>query len=369
MKNRLCFMVAVLAVVGAGISAEVSPRGVKKPPVWAVYYAWYDLEALKSKGKYNLWQWEPATNVPSVPRSKAVPLIGYYDSRDKDVVRWHMQCAKAAGVDAFLVSWWGGANVSGKAFEQVILPAAEAEQFKVAMCSELAQFHGDTARLAREMGTTLKRMTANPFYLRVEGKPVVYLYQVPYDPTLTIERFGILQRGIEAETGPIYWLFDKVTNAGNKMNIPKEWLAVPEIQMFGFYGTFSIKREWKYDRLLSDYTRVVNAAHAAGKKICVPAHPGHDNSGFRPDDYFVMPRDNGETLRGYLRLATDAGADAIMLTSFNEWPETTVVVPSSSWADPYQYLKILAEWKGKPFASPPPPVGIISAHPDDTQQK
>ena len=180
----------------------------------------------------------------------------------------------------------------------------------------------------------------------------MYLYQVPYDPTLTIERFGILQRGIEAETGPIYWLFDKVTNAGNKMDIPKEWLAVPEIQMFGFYGTFSIKREWTYDRLLTDYTRVVNAAHAAGKKICVPAHPGHDNSGFRPDDNFVMPRDNGETLRGYLRLATDVGADAIMLTSFNEWPETTVVEPSSSWADPYQYLKIIAEWKGMPFVTP-----------------
>ena len=327
----------------------------QRPALWAVYYAWYDLEALKVKGKYNLWQWEPATNAPSVPRSKAVPLIGYYDSRDKDVVRWHIQCAKAAGIDAFLVSWWGGANVSGKALEEVILPLAEAEQFKVAMCSELAQFHGDTKKLARDMGAALKRMTANPFYLRVEGKPVVYLYQVPFNPTLTIERFGSLQQGIEAETGPIYWLFDKVTNAGNKMDIPKAWLAVPEIQMFGFYGTFSIKREWTYDRLLTDYTRVVNAAHAAGKKICVPAHPGHDNSGFRPDDNFVIPRDNGETLRGYLRLATTVGADAIMLTSFNEWPETTVVEPSSSWADPYQYLKILAEWEGKPFVVPSPP--------------
>jgi len=30
------------------------------------------------------------------------------------------------------------------------------------------------------------------------------------------------------------------------------------------------------------------------------------------------------------------------LTSFNEWPETTVVEPSSSWPDPYCYLRILA---------------------------
>lgn len=32
-------------------------------------------------------------------------------------------------------------------------------------------------------------------------------------------------------------------------------------------------------------------------------------------------------------------------SSFNEWPETTVAEPSSSWSDPYLYLKILAEWK------------------------
>ena len=48
-------------------------------------------------------------------------------------------------------------------------------------------------------------------------------------------------------------------------------------------------------------------------------------------------------------------ADAILLTSFNEWPETTVVEPSSSWKDPYAYLKIVAEWRGIPFTPPPRP--------------
>ena len=67
------------------------------------------------------------------PRGKAQPLIGYYDSDNPDVVRWHMRLAKAAGIDAFLVSWWGGSNVSGKAFEQVIVPVAAEEGVKVAI--------------------------------------------------------------------------------------------------------------------------------------------------------------------------------------------------------------------------------------------
>ncbi|HSA03542.1 MAG TPA: glycoside hydrolase family 99-like domain-containing protein [Candidatus Paceibacterota bacterium] len=68
-----------------------------------------------------------------------------------------------------------------------------------------------------------------------------------------------------------------------------------------------------------------------------------------------MPRRDGQTLRDFLRAANDAGADFIMVTSWNEWPESTVVEPSSSWPDPYLYLKILTEWKGVTFAAPPLP--------------
>jgi hypothetical protein len=155
------------------------------------------------------------TNSVQTPRSKAQPPIGYSDSDDPEVVRWHVRPAKAAGLDAFLVSWWGGANVSGAAFEKVVLPVAAKETFKVAMCSELAQFHHDVE--------------------------------------------------------------------------------------------------------------------------------------------FVIPRDDGATLKGYLHAIADAGADAALLTSFNEWPETTIVEPSSSWPDPYFYLKLLADWNGVGFRAPPLP--------------
>ena len=278
-----------------------------RPGLWAVYYAWYQT-ADGPHGKSRMWTVDDANQTP---RSKAQPLIGYYDSDDPKVVRWHIRLAKAAGIDAFLVSWWGGANISGTAFEKVILPVAAEEKFKVALCSELAQFHHDVQVLARQTSDVLRKTKDSPAYLRVDGKPVVYLYQVPFAPKLTPETFGQLCRDVEAEVGPVYWIMDKVTNAGNRgLNFPDEWLKIPEIPMFGFYGTFSVKRVWKYEDLAPDYARLVQQAHAAGKKAFLPAHPGHDNSGFRPNDFFVIPRDDGGTLRGYLRAATDAGADA-----------------------------------------------------------
>lgn len=341
----LCLLPLLLTRLASSHAAE------SKPALWAVYYAWYQT-ADGPHSKSSMWTVDDANKTP---RSKAQPLIGYYDSDNTDVVRWHVQLAKAAGIEAFLCSWWGGANISGVAFEKTILPVAAEEKFKVAMCSELAQFHHDVKVLAREMSAVLRRAKDNAAYLRVDGKPVVYLYQVPFDPKLTTATYAELTRGVEAEIGPVYWMLDKVTNAGDRgLNFPADWLEIPEIPMIGFYGTFSIKRIWKYDELAPHYSRLVKQAHAANKKVFLPAHPGLDNSGIQ-SPYFIIPRDDGATLRGYLRAISDAGADVALLTSFNEWPETTIVEPSSTWPDPYCYLKLLAEWKGVPFAPPPLP--------------
>lgn len=324
-----------------------------KPSLWAMYYAWYET-ATGPHGRWRMWSEDQTATPNPQPKSQAQPLAGYYDSDDPEIVRWHIRLAKAAGIDAFLVSWWGGANISGAAFEKTIFPVAAEEKFPVAICSELAQFHHNLKQLARQTADVLRRVQNSPAYLHRDGKPVVYLYQVPFDPKLTRETLAELCRDVEAEVGPVYWIMDKVANPGNRgLDFPAEWLALPQIPMFGFYGTFSVKRIWKYEDLAPHYARLVRQAHAAGKQVFLPVHPGHDNSGFRPNDFFVIPRDAGQTLRGYLRAATEAGADAILVTSFNEWPETTVVEPSSSWPDPYQYLKILADWKGISFAPPP----------------
>jgi hypothetical protein len=321
-----------------------------------MYYAWYET-APGPHARWRYWTEDSSTNAHPKPKSKAQPLIGYYDSDDPEVVRWHIRLAKAAGIEAFLVSWWGRANLSGAAFEKVVLPIAEEEHFKVALCNELAQFHPDLKALKRQTIEVLKRAKDSPGYLRVAGKPVVYLYQIPFNPKLTPAAFVEMARGVEAEVGPVYWMMDKISNPHDRgLTFPTEWLDIPEISMVGFYGTFSVKRVWKYGDLAGDYSRLASQAHSGGKKVFLPVHPGHDNSGFRPGDHFIIPREDGATLGGYLRAATEARADVVLMTSFNEWPETTVVEPSSSWPDPYTYLKILAEWKGIAFAAPALPV-------------
>jgi hypothetical protein len=368
---RLLALAALLLAPVAPLYASEAPKPAK-PMLFAAYYVWYhtgdhprqpwlhwtypaaEANALAQKARLS---GEPAI------ASAARPLAGFYDSADPAVAEWHVQLAKAAGIDAFLVSWWDTVNGLDKSFESGILAAAVKQGFKIALLDERAQFHNKLEDYQAMLTRALRKYKDSPAYLRLDGRPVVYLYQVAAKPGLTPEDFAALRKHVEGEVGPVYWIVDKIVHdagaqrAGDEDRvkcIPKEWLATPGIDSFAFYSTFSNFRAYRYEELTNKYRYMVKLAHDAGRKMLLPVHPGHDNSHFR-DDPYVMPRRDGQTLRDYLRAATDAGADFIMVTSWNEWPETTVVEPSSTWPDPYLYLKILAEWKGIAFTAPPLP--------------
>jgi len=375
-------VVAIVTVAIAGIAAAPAPPA--QPMVFAAYYIWY------ADGTHPSAAWRHWTH-PDVVRlhagdhplarpgdpplaSNAYPLAGLYSSRDPAVAEWHMRLARAAGIDAFLVSWWGRHQETDEVFAEVTLPAAERSGFKVALLDELAQFHHDDEAYARGLADAVARFKDSPAYLRIDDRPVVYLYQVAANPGLTPASFAVVRRQVEDRAGPVFWIVDKVAHdhasrrEDRRKGIPSDWLDVAGIDAFGMYGTFSHFRADRYDQLIGEYRHLAGQAHAAGRRIVLPVHPGHDNSRFRADPY-RMPRRDGETLRDYLRAATDAGADAILVTSWNEWPETTVVEPAANWDDPYACLRILAAWRGITFEPPAgPPVGSEPGFPATTAE-
>lgn len=167
---------------------------------------------------------------------------------------------------------------------------------------------------------------------------------------------------VVARVGPVWWIVDKIAHdhasgrPDRRKHIPAEWLAVEGIDAFAVYGTFSNFRAHRYDELIAEYRHLADQAHRAGRRMILPVHPGHDNSRHVAEGY-VMPRRDGDTLRDYLRAATDAGADAVLVTSWNEWPETTVIEPARNWDDPYLPLRIIAAWRGREFRPDPEPPG------------
>ena len=355
-------------------AAPAATRSSPPPPVFAAYYVWYSTP-VGPHGQWSGWRDHSDERTPATQAlhrgisSAAYPLIGPYDSDDRDVVRWHVRLARAAGVSAFFVSWWGPGTwqkvprLTETAFEKALLPVAEEEGFKVALMDETAQFYRDFDAVKRWAAEYLAKYKDSPVYLKIDGKPVYYIYQVSFDPRLTPATLRELTSFVEARVGPVYWIVDKISNAGDRLHIPGEWLVDPKpVGAYAFYSTFSNFRLWKFDDLLSRYRPVVSSAHAAGVKMMVPVHPGHDNRATCNKDPFVIPRDDGQTLRGYFRAAAASGADYILLTSFNEWPETTVVEPAATWDDSYRYLKIVSEFNGVEFKPPPEPARRVADH-------
>jgi len=371
-KHALKFLAVLLLAPLAALHAAEAPS---RPLLFAAYYCWYH-SATNAQKPWLHWTYPAAATNALVLReqrpgepplaSAARPLAGFYDSADPAVAEWHVRLAQAAGLDAFLVDWWGEHNGLDRAVDSGIAAAAQKLGFKFALLDERAQFHGKFEDYTAMLTRALRKYSGSPVYLKLDGKPVVYLYQVATKPGLSPQEFSALKQHVEKEIGAVYWIVDKLAHdaiahkAGDLARekcIPAEWLATPGVDSFAFYGTFSNFRACRYEELAGKYRYLTKLAHDAGRKMLLPVHPGHNNSRFNPTPY-EMPRRDGQTLRDYLRAATDAGADYILVTSWNEWPETTIVEPSSSWPDPYLYLKILAEWKGVAFAAPPLPGGI-----------
>ncbi len=369
LRNTLQFLAVLLLAPLAALHAADAPA---RPLLFAAYYCWYH-SATNVQAPWLHWTYPAAaTNAvalreqrPGEPplNSAARPLVGFYDSADPVVAEWHVRLAQAAGLDAFLVDWWGEHNGLDRVVDSGIVAAAQKLGFKFALLDERAQFHGQLEDYAAMLTRALRKYKDNPVYLKLDGKPAVYLYQVGTKPGLTPQEFSTLKQHVEKEIGAVYWIVDKLAhdarahNAGDLARekcIPADWLATPGVDSFAFYGTFSNFRACRHEELAGKYRYLTKLAHDSGRKMLLPVHPGHNNSHFNPTPY-EMPRRDGQTLRDFLRAATEAGADYIMVTSWNEWPETTIIEPSSSWPDPYLYLKILAEWKGVTFAAPPLP--------------
>jgi len=389
--RRLALAIVCLLAAGCtGRSQQPAPvrrlaRDGRRIPLLAFYYVWYGTPF----GPSGTWaHWSKPTGGKTAPNgtdarriatpphlrdlaASAYPLIGPYDSRQREVVRWHIRLAKAAGIDGFLVSWWGPGGwqkppgLTYKAFTEVLLPVAEEEGFKLALCDELPQFFDGLDQVIAWAAEYLDRFRKSPAYLHIDGQPVYYVYQV-WQGKLSPDDGRRLIRAVEERVGDVYWIVDKMrcrlakdSPNNRELFFPDDWLGIEEIDALGGYATFSNLRVHDAPSLRILYSRLAEQAHAHDRKVLLPVHPGLDNGKFNPKPY-VMPRREGKTLRGFLDAALAADADLVAITSFNEWPETTVVEPSLSWPDPYLYLRIVAEYTGTRWSRPPlPPARVL----------
>jgi len=306
--SSLIFALLLPATAQASVRIPLPAAAPGGPRVSAFYYPWYGTSS--RDGAFQHWAQRGHTP-PNDIAAAFYPLRGLYSSSDAVVVGRQMQEIRAAGIDEIAVSWWGQGSPEDLRLPEVVA-AAQDDGVSVAV------------HLEPYAGRTVASTVADLVYLRRYGIRTFYVYR-PLD--LPVADWAAAKADLHADGSTLF----------------AQTSLVGAAAAAGFDGVYT------YDIVVyggSKFGRLCKQAHAM-KLLCAPSvGPGYDarrGSG----DPTVKQRRNGATYDSMWKMAIQAGADLVTITSYNEWHEGTQIEPASispKRRGAYRYLSYDGAW-------------------------
>ena len=275
------------------------------------------------------------------------PALGEYDSADPAVIQQQITWATDHGIGLFVASWWGRGSKEDTILSTSFPNVIEGSDFRFAILYETPGLLGmDSGRIRLDAETQqqliddvtylAKAYFSHPNYLRIEGRPVLFLYLTR---TLVGDIQGTMdtvREAVRAETGePAFIIGDEVY-----------WQSPSSLRILPFDGVTAYNMHTSVPGI-ADGTQYAIWAHktaADGVAFVPDILPGFDDTGVRPEaEHPVIPRDEtsfATQLRDAITLA-HGPVRLVMITSFNEWHEFTSIEPGESFG--LAYLEIVRE--------------------------
>lgn len=325
MKRILLFLVFCLAVA-LGLLLTENAHAQRPPLVLAFYYNWFD---------ENTWR---ADKVPDMPAQT-------YVSRDPNAMARHIRQARDAGIDAFIVSWWGAGNQTDDNLK-VMLDLARGMDFRVGVDFELTSpFYRSKDDVIRSLKNLMATHVNHPAYARSEGKPIIFFWRQQH---YSVDEWQAIRNQVDPERRTL-WI--------------AEGLDVSYLRVFDGHHLYMIAWAPNPQAELNKWPRRI-AAFGADKIWVATVNPGADNRKTTQSEKVVRDRQNGEYYRETWRAAFTTYPDWIMITSWNEWPEGTMIEPSVSYGN--LYLDITREYAAQFKRGLPTPTPTSTRTPTQT---
>lgn len=306
---------------------ELTPGSEKL--VLAFHYPWYGARDGPDGG----WIHWGEPDGESIPSSAHYPLLGPYDSLDPAIIEAQIRLAQGAGIDGFIVSWWGPGAREEEAFA-LLLEQAEELGFRATIYFESVRPADwpvlTSLDVARELEYLLEAYGGSDAFLRLWGKPVVFVYNA--------EAHG---------RGPGFW--------GEARSILEDrWgevILIGDYRAEEFDGVFDGAHAYieldpgEASRAFERYSArsvaapgtgfdgIMAAIEDSGRLVltrrvsCGTVVPGYDDREVR-DPGIIVGRRGGATYDEYWDMAEEADVDWVLITSWNEWHEGTEIEPS-----------------------------------------
>lgn len=274
-------------------------------PMLAYYYIWFDTQS-----------WDRAKT--------DYPLLGRYSSDDADVMRQHIQWAKEAGIDGFIVSWKSTEKLNRRLDQLVKI--SEDENFKLAIIYESLDFERNPLPPG-QVDADL-----NYFAQHYANHPVFELFKKPI-----VIWSGTWKYSSDAIKSVTQTKRNDILILAAEKNI-EGFQRLSEFVDGDAYYWSSVNPD-SHSNYLDKLTAMGATVHEAGGIWIAPAAPGFDAR--LVGGTSLVERKNGQTLRTELYTAIQSSPDAIGLISWNEFSENSHIEPSQKYGD--LYLKVLTE--------------------------
>jgi hypothetical protein len=300
LRFALPLLVAALLVAGWLVPAAPGSASAERP-IMAFYYPWYDMSD---------WSYDRMSDLPA-PQ---------YSGGDDETLERHIQQAEAAGIDAFICAWFGPneERLDARCRRLMELAAESGSNLKIAIMPEQAAWEdlNNVDNLVQALGVLESDFMSQSNYLTFQGKPVVFWFNPP------------------SLGGAATW--QQVRERADPQRQQFWFGGTDQPQYLDVYDTlyfFDITWETAPGNAMASYASLLEGT---GRPFAATVMPGYDDIAIRGGHR--RDRENGAYYRGTWEDAVRYNADAVVITSFNEFAEGSHIEPSEQYGDFYLQL-------------------------------
>jgi hypothetical protein len=278
---------------------------------------------------------------------KYTPVLGEYTSASPEVADQHILWAVKYGIDFFAISWfgsheWADYPAVDQSLRDGFLKADYLPNIHFAIFYESATIMNRAESLGanktqifiEDMLYIATNYFNNPSYFKINNKPVVflhalyYLYQKFDYSTLP---FDFVRKQLDMN---IYFVGDAVVPSTPNVSLPV-------LQAMDAVTSYFFKFSTDWQTILNDmetyYPQWLSAMNSIGVNFIPNAYPGFDDTEFLYGANRVLPR-NQSIFRKVLDMVSkylDPYLKTLIITSWNEWHESTSIEPAVEWGEIY----------------------------------
>ncbi len=167
-------------------SEDIDDHVLSIPGIGVFFYPWY--------GRWRHWNasgYDPPYTwsshyIPDIIEEAFIPEIELYDSSDEKIILWQLYMMRKAHVSYAIVSWWGPNSYEDKVFDKLMnistSPLSPHPKLKWCILYELEGYGDpDLNHIVSDLKYIIKRYGSRENYLKINGKPVAFVYADPED--------------------------------------------------------------------------------------------------------------------------------------------------------------------------------------------